>query len=134
MNALEIKENRKKLGLTQQELADKLGVSLKTVSNYEKGEVIPDSKKALLRNILNPKSNNTLQEPEPNYFVLEQLDEFDEQISQVEEKIKERNKIIELENKSKKPKNIKHHEEIIDLLKKQIEIIKIAKKDYYLDK
>ena len=45
MNALEIKEKRKKLGLTQDELAKKLGVSLKTISNYEKGEVIPESKK-----------------------------------------------------------------------------------------
>ena len=40
MNNLEIKKKRKELGFTQEELAKKLGVSLKTISNYEKGEVI----------------------------------------------------------------------------------------------
>lgn len=53
MNALEIKKYRKKLNLTQLELAKKIGVSLKTVSNYENGGSIPDTIKQLLRIVLN---------------------------------------------------------------------------------
>jgi len=131
MNALEIKQKRKKLGLTQEELAKKLGVSLKTISNYEKGEVIPESKKELLHKILNSESNNTLNEPEENYTI---QDEFEEKISQVKEKISEHNQIIELAI-SNNDQNLKvHHEEIVKLLIKQIDLIKTAKKNYYLDK
>lgn len=36
MNGLELKEKRKKLGLTQTELADKVGVAMRTVQNWEK--------------------------------------------------------------------------------------------------
>ena len=53
MNGLEIKKNRKKLGLTQLELAKLIGVSKNTVLNYEKGSVIPESKIAILGKILN---------------------------------------------------------------------------------
>lgn len=52
MKALEIKQKRKQLGYTQEELAIRLGVSVKTISNYENGEMIPESKKALLRTVL----------------------------------------------------------------------------------
>ena len=38
MNSLYIKENRKKLKLNQSELAKLIGVSTKTISNYETGE------------------------------------------------------------------------------------------------
>lgn len=53
MNALELKENRKKMKLTQEELASKLGVDRRTILNYEKGEVIPESKVKLLHIIFN---------------------------------------------------------------------------------
>ncbi len=53
MNALDIKKHRKKLNLTQLDLAKKIGVSLKTVSNYENGGSIPDTIKQLLRIVLN---------------------------------------------------------------------------------
>ena len=53
MNALQIKEKRKKLGLTQLELAELIGVSKNTVLNYEKGSVIPESKITILNKILN---------------------------------------------------------------------------------
>ncbi len=48
MNNIELKEKRKKLGLTQDMLAKELGVDRRTVINYEKGEVIPESKVKLL--------------------------------------------------------------------------------------
>ena len=53
MNALQIKEKRKKLGLTQLELEELIGVSKNTVLNYEKGSVIPESKITILNKILN---------------------------------------------------------------------------------
>lgn len=53
MNAEEIKEKRKKLGLTQDDLAKKIGTTKRTIINYEKGEVIPDSKKEILHSVLN---------------------------------------------------------------------------------
>ena len=37
----EIRKLRKRLGLTQQQLADKLGVDRTTVSRWERGEVEP---------------------------------------------------------------------------------------------
>lgn len=48
MNAEDVKKLRATLGITQRELAQKLGVSLKTITNYENGGVIPDSKRQLL--------------------------------------------------------------------------------------
>lgn len=38
-----IKELRKKAGLNQTEMAEKLGVHLQTISRYEKGKLIPSS-------------------------------------------------------------------------------------------
>jgi DNA-binding XRE family transcriptional regulator len=52
MNALEIKENRKRLGLTQDALGKLLGVSKRTIINYESGDVVPVTKSELLHQIL----------------------------------------------------------------------------------
>lgn len=52
MNKLEFKEIRQKLGLTQKEMAEKLGVSINTIQNYEKGGVIPASKNKILGSLL----------------------------------------------------------------------------------
>ena len=38
-----IRELRKSEGLTQKELADKLGVSFQAVSKWEKGDALPDT-------------------------------------------------------------------------------------------
>jgi transcriptional regulator with XRE-family HTH domain len=67
MNSLRIKELRKKLGLTQDDLAKKIGVSRKTIVNYENGEVIPETKRELLDNILNQKENYLVEEPRAEY-------------------------------------------------------------------
>ena len=55
MNGLEIKEKRIKLGLTQEELANLIGVSKNTVLNYEKGNTIPESKIKILKNRNGPR-------------------------------------------------------------------------------
>lgn len=54
MKGEEIKEKRKILKLSQEDLADLIGVTKRTVINYENGEVIPDSKKNILQKVLNP--------------------------------------------------------------------------------
>lgn len=51
MNGLELKDLRKKLNLTQVELARKIGVDTKTVQNWESGRKIPQSKDAILREL-----------------------------------------------------------------------------------
>lgn len=52
MNSEDIKVARKRLGLSQQDLAEKIGVSKNTVYNYEQGKKIPESKITILRDIL----------------------------------------------------------------------------------
>jgi DNA-binding XRE family transcriptional regulator len=52
MNDLEIKKVRKKLKMSQTELARLLGVSLRTIQNWEAGENIPLTKHEILRNFI----------------------------------------------------------------------------------
>lgn len=118
MNNINIKENRKKLGLTQSDLAEKIGVTLKTIQNYEKGETIPVSKLALLHNVLNQKDTHKVEEP-PEVYSLNSGTY--KKIEEVEEVIKEREKIISL---SKDNSVIEHQKEIIKLLKVQIDLLK----------
>jgi transcriptional regulator with XRE-family HTH domain len=119
MNALEIKEGRKKLGFTQAELAKKLGVSVKTISNYENGEVIPESKMDLLHSIL---SNNTLNEAGTEYH---NPNAFREKLIELQEKIKAREDyLLDLENI--KPINlskIEHQKEIVNILKMRLDLM-----------
>lgn len=53
MDAVEIKQKREQLGLTQKELADMIGASRETIINYEKGKPIPKSKLDILNKVLN---------------------------------------------------------------------------------
>lgn len=48
---LDVKKLRETYGLTQQELADRCGVTLRTVQNWERGRTIPDSMMKLLEKI-----------------------------------------------------------------------------------
>jgi DNA-binding XRE family transcriptional regulator len=58
MNALELKSRRKEKKLTQDQLAELLGVDRRTIINYEKGEVIPESKVKLIDIVLKDFENN----------------------------------------------------------------------------
>lgn len=103
MNAKELKDKRKNANLTQQELANLIGVSLKTIQNYENGEVIPETKHEILHRVLsNPKVN----EPGEVYEILPK--ECQEKIHFLE-------------------KELNYKDEIIDLLKEQIDLIKSSK-------
>ncbi|EKT3963210.1 helix-turn-helix domain-containing protein [Flavobacterium psychrophilum] len=53
MSDLEVKAIRKNLDISQTELAKLLGISLRTVQNWEAGEKIPNTKHEMLRNLLN---------------------------------------------------------------------------------
>lgn len=52
MNGLDIKQIRKKLGVTQVELAERLGVDTKTIQNWESGKKIPNTKHGIIRALL----------------------------------------------------------------------------------
>ncbi|MCM1440039.1 MAG: helix-turn-helix domain-containing protein [Roseburia sp.] len=52
MTANEIKEIRSQLGLSQEALAERLGVHARTIQNWESGGKIPKSKDALLCGLL----------------------------------------------------------------------------------
>ena len=56
MSDLDVKNIRKNLKLSQSELASKIGVSLRTIQNWEAGEKIPKTKHEILRNFLFPHS------------------------------------------------------------------------------
>ena len=52
MNDLDIKKIRKKLGISQEQLAEMVGVHPRTVQNWESGSTIPKSKHAILRDLI----------------------------------------------------------------------------------
>nr|WP_262713247.1 helix-turn-helix transcriptional regulator [Aquimarina algiphila] len=61
---MDIKKERKNQGMTQQEFADLLGVTRKTIVNYESGGNIPESREKLFKYILktfNKKENSSSQ-------------------------------------------------------------------------
>lgn len=65
MSDLDIKEIRKKLGVSQEKLAEMLGVVRKTIQNWEAGGVIPQSKRVILLNLLNQtKEKEKIQDPQ----------------------------------------------------------------------
>jgi DNA-binding XRE family transcriptional regulator len=74
MNGLELKEKRKKLGLTQTELAEKVGVAMRTVQNWEKEtNKIPKSTELLINDLIRSteisylNTPNIVEESNPEY-------------------------------------------------------------------
>ncbi|CAL2084036.1 helix-turn-helix domain-containing protein [Tenacibaculum sp. 190524A02b] len=71
--AEDIKNIRKKHSLTQEKLANLLGVSWRTIQNYERGHTIPKSKNTLFRVLFEKLENKSsdlstsLEEPELKY-------------------------------------------------------------------
>lgn len=52
MNDLDIKKIREKLEISQEQLAEMVGVHPRTVQNWESGSTIPKSKHAILRDLV----------------------------------------------------------------------------------
>ena len=74
MNTIDVKKIRKNLNLTQQQLAEMIGVSRNTIVNYERGDVIPESKRALLCRITTNGGN--VFEEEGSSIVQQKFDYF----------------------------------------------------------
>lgn len=55
MSEFDIKGLRKEIGLTQKELAEKMGITARSVQMWEAGGTIPESKKKLLESLLHDK-------------------------------------------------------------------------------
>lgn len=132
MNNLELKNRRKEIGLTQQELADLLGVSKNTIVNYEKGLKIPESKIPLLiktlyenNNIYKDEKVNIVNEPQEEY---QKITGFDKKIIETIDKITaKQDELIKTNSNSEKYKTIL---DTIELYKEKLEIIKLAKKNH----
>lgn len=52
MNDIDVKKIREKLGISQEALAEMLGVHPRTIQNWESGSKIPNSKHAILRDLI----------------------------------------------------------------------------------
>lgn len=52
MNDLDVRKIREKLGVSQEALAEMIGVHPRTVQNWESGTTIPKSKHAILRELV----------------------------------------------------------------------------------
>ncbi len=52
MNDFDIKKIREKLGITQEQLAEMVGVHPRTIQNWESGSTIPQSKHVILRDLM----------------------------------------------------------------------------------
>ena len=52
MNDLDIKKIREMLGISQEQLAEMVGVHPRTIQNWESGTTIPKSKHAMLRDLV----------------------------------------------------------------------------------
>lgn len=105
---MDIKKIRKQLNLSQEEFGKKIGVTRQTIINYEKGDIIPDSKIDILSKLIdssNPdvKENLTiLSEPEVVYSSTVNKDQY----------IKSLERTIEIQSN-----NIKILEEMIEMLR-----------------
>lgn len=71
-----VREARKSLGITQRELADRLGVSLRTVASYEAGKSLPRTREATakLSEVLGVSVNYLLTDDES--FIVSSTEEF----------------------------------------------------------
>lgn len=128
MYNLNIKELRKKKGWSQDTLAKKLGVSRQTIVNYEKGEVIPESKKELLYNILQDITENIVQESSTDYQI---LPGYQRKIFETELEIQEYEKTIELKKSLKE--DYSHEKNIINILRQRIKVLVQANKKHSED-
>ena len=128
MYNLNIKELRKKKGWSQDTLAKKLGVSRQTIVNYEKGEVIPESKKELLYNILQDVTENIVQESSIDYQI---LPGYQRKIFETELEIQEYEKTIDLKKSLKE--DYSHEKTIINILRQRIKVLVQANKNHLED-
>lgn len=124
MKELSIKELRIEKGFSQSELAKRIGVSRQTIVNYEKGEVIPESKKELLYSILQGEKLNILHEEANIYHK-----KGDKKLQQTIEKLEEVKKTIKLAKEKGELETENHFKYIAKLLQEQINLINTSNKE-----
>lgn len=126
MKAEEIKIKRKELGLTQKQLAEKVGVSTQTINGYENGKEIPSTKYQILENVLNQISDiYEVNEPQEEY---KSMTGFDKNIINTIDEINK--KQSELKKIPENTENYKLTIEVIELLKEKLNLIKLAKENH----
>jgi DNA-binding transcriptional regulator YiaG len=102
MTALDVLKIRRQLNISQQKLADLIGVDRRTVINYEHGSKIPESKIKLLEMILVQKNSNSEQKTkfqnnaDNDHILIKEIDYMKEHIITLKELISEKNKLSEL--------------------------------------
>jgi len=117
MEAIEIKKNRKRLGLTQYQLGKLIGVTALTIANYENGKVIPESKTILLYNVLRSESISSLDNLNENSLNKDKITSNKDLLSRVEATI------LELKSNNSL-KALKELDGLIELKYKIIEVLK----------
>ena len=97
---INVKNLRKDLGISQAEFAKLLGVTQKTVSNWEMGKVIPESKLEMLNNISNTRIVGSIINTGDNcnndnrQFYSDSPDVLKKQIEDLERTIAERERLL----------------------------------------
>lgn len=128
MNAIELKEKRLKLGISQKLLAQLVGVSTQTINGYENGKKIPVTKYQILEQTLNNKSNIEYQQKYKIDPILIQdiLIEakprvIPQKACDLKEEINERKKLVRSLKHFKRP--IEHQEKMIKILEDHLEVL-----------
>lgn len=62
MNSTEIRAARERMGLTQEQLGQQVGVHQRTIGNWERGQTVPKNRLARLRRVLGEDGGNPLAE------------------------------------------------------------------------
>ena len=89
MNDLNIKELRKKFGMTQEQLAQIMGSSVQTIKNWEAGKTIPKTARAKLMDVFHlsvSKEGEVLETKDSDKVIdvlAKQLEEKDRQIDRL---------------------------------------------------
>lgn len=94
MSNINVKEIRIELGYSQEKLAEKLGVSVRTIQNWESGTKIPTSKHAILRNLTISDKNQITPSIKKKDLVTMPREVF-EQITNLTQTIMSQQKVIE---------------------------------------
>lgn len=109
MNGLEFKYIRKKLKVTQKELAKQLFVTPRTIIKYEKNEnIVPYSNEQLLLSILEKHTNKTLfandptppneiNEPKTAYVLkCQNCEKLEKEVAHLQERLQDKEDLIEM--------------------------------------
>ena len=101
MNSLDIVKIREEFGLSQTQFANLIGIDRRTVVNWEKGRVIPESKVMLIEMLVEKKRNNNTnaildENPEKKIDLTREIGELKDHIKTLKSLVDEKTTISEL--------------------------------------